>query len=232
MSRHHIENHRTDRVGWLRASVLGANDGIVSTASLIAGFAASGADTRSVLLAGLAALVGGALSMAAGEYVSVSSQAATENADMAKEKRELEEMPEAELRELTHIYQQRGLPKDLAHQVAVALHEHDALGAHLRDELGISTHLTARPVQAALASAAAFAVGAMPPLLLAWLWRGPQLGIAISAMTLVLLGVLGALAGRLGGASMGRGAARVLVWGALAMAATAVIGRLFGPAVG
>ena len=150
---------------------------------------------------------------------------------MAKEKRELEEMPDAELKELTHIYVQRGLSKDLAHQVAVALHEHDALGAHLRDELGISAHLTARPVQAALSSAAAFAVGAMPPLLLAWLWRGQQLGIAISVMTLVLLGVLGALAGRLGGASMAKGAARVLVWGALAMAATAVIGKLFGATV-
>lgn len=224
----HHERHRNEHIGWLRAAVLGANDGLISTSSLLVGVAAAAASNHALMMTGVAALVAGALSMAAGEYVSVSSQADTENADMAKEKRELEEMPDAELKELTHIYVQRGLSKDLAHQVAVALHEHDALGAHLRDELGISAHLTARPVQAALSSAAAFAAGAMPPLLLAWLWHGSKPGIVISMMTLVLLGGLGALAGWLGGASMAKGAARVLVWGALAMAATAMIGKLFG----
>ena len=169
--------------------------------------------------------------MAAGEYVSVSSQADTENADTAKEKRELEEMPEAELKELTHIYVQRGLSKPLAEQVARELTAHDALGAHLRDELGIVGHLSARPVQAALSSAAAFAVGALPPLLLAWLWRGQGLTLAITVMTLVLLAVLGALAGWLGGAPMAKGATRVVFWGALAMAATAIIGKLFGASV-
>ena len=227
----HHERHRNDRVGWLRAAVLGANDGLISTSSLLVGVAAVAASSHAFIMTGVAALVAGALSMAAGEYVSVSSQADTERADTEKQQRELEETPEAELRELTHIYQQRGLPKDLARQVAVALHEHDALGAHLRDELGISTHLTARPVQAALSSAAAFAVGALPPLLLAWLWRGQGLTLAITAMTLALLGVLGALAGWLGGAAMAKGAARVVFWGALAMAATALIGRLFGTTV-
>lgn len=226
-TRHH-ERHRSEHIGWLRAAVLGANDGLISTSSLLVGVAAAAASPQTILMTGVAALVAGALSMAAGEYVSVSSQADTEAADTAKEKRELEEMPEAELKELTHIYVQRGLSRPLAEQVAQELTAHDALGAHLRDELGIVGHLSARPVQAALSSAAAFAVGALPPLLLAWLWRGGSLSIAITAMTLVLLGVLGALAGWLGGASMGRGAARVLFWGALAMAATALIGKLFG----
>ena len=226
-TRHH-ERHRSEHIGWLRAAVLGANDGLISTSSLLVGVAAAAASPQTIVMTGVAALVAGALSMAAGEYVSVSSQADTEAADTAKEKRELEEMPEAELKELTHIYVQRGLSRPLAEQVAQELTAHDALGAHLRDELGIVGHLSARPVQAALSSAAAFAVGALPPLLLAWLWRGGSLSIAITAMTLVLLGVLGALAGWLGGASMGRGAARVLFWGALAMAATALIGKLFG----
>lgn len=224
----HHERHRTQHIGWLRAAVLGANDGLISTSSLLVGMAAAAASSHTILMTGVAALVAGALSMAAGEYVSVSSQADTERADMAKEQRELEEMPEAELKELTHIYVQRGLSKELAHEVAVALHQHDALGAHLRDELGIVDHMAARPVQAALSSAAAFAMGALPPLLLAWLWRGTGLTLAITAMSLVLLGALGALAGWLGGASMAKGAARVVFWGALAMAATAMIGKLFG----
>ena len=231
MSRIHGERHRTENIGWLRASVLGANDGLISTSSLLVGVAAAAASPHTILMTGVASLVAGALSMAAGEYVSVSSQADTEAADTAKEKRELDEMPDAELKELTHIYMQRGLSKELAAQVARELTAHDALGAHLRDELGIVAHMAARPVQAALSSAAAFAVGALPPLLLAWLWRGDSLTIAITAMTLVLLGVLGALAGWLGGASMARGAARVVFWGALAMAATALIGRLFGASV-
>lgn len=228
----HHERHKTEHIGWLRAAVLGANDGLISTSSLLVGIAAANAEPRTLLMTGVAGLVAGALSMAAGEYVSVSSQADTEAADTAKEKRELEEMPEAELKELTHIYTQRGLPKDLAQQVAVALTEHDALGAHLRDELGIIEHMTARPVQAALASASAFAVGALPPLLVAWLGGGQaQLPWIITGVALVLLGVLGALAGWLGGASMAKGAARVLFWGALAMGATALIGRLFGATV-
>ncbi len=227
----HHERHRGEHIGWLRAAVLGANDGLISTSSLLVGVAAAAASPQTILMTGVAALVAGALSMAAGEYVSVSSQADTENADIAKEKRELEEMPEAELKELTHIYVQRGLSKELAGQVAEALTAHDALGAHMRDELGIVEHMTARPVQAALSSAAAFAVGALPPLLLAWLWRGAGLSMAITAMTLVLLAVLGALAGWLGGAPMAKGAARVVFWGALAMAATAMIGKLFGTSI-
>lgn len=227
----HGERHRTENIGWLRAAVLGANDGLISTSSLLVGVAAAAASPHTILMTGVASLVAGALSMAAGEYVSVSSQADTEAADTAKEKRELEEMPEAELKELTHIYVQRGLSKELAGQVARELTAHDALGAHLRDELGIVAHMAARPVQAALSSAAAFAIGALPPLLLAWLWRGGSLSVAITAITLVLLGVLGALAGWLGGASMARGALRVVFWGALAMGATALIGRLFGASV-
>ena len=228
LSQPHHERHRSEHIGWLRAAVLGANDGLISTSSLLVGVAAAAASPHTILMTGVAALVAGALSMAAGEYVSVSSQADTENADIAKEKRELEEMPEAELKELTHIYVQRGLSPALAAEVAKQLTAHDALGAHMRDELGIVEHMTARPVQAALSSAAAFAVGALPPLLLAWLWRGTGLGLSITAMTLVLLAVLGALAGWLGGASMAKGATRVVFWGALAMAATAMIGRLFG----
>lgn len=224
----HHERHRGEHIGWLRAAVLGANDGLISTSSLLVGVAAASASPHAILMTGVAALVAGALSMAAGEYVSVSSQADTERADRAKEERELADMPEAELKELTHIYVQRGLSKPLAEQVARELTAHDALGAHLRDELGIVGHLSARPVQAALSSAAAFALGALPPLILAWCWRGESLGTAITTVTLVLLGVLGALAGWLGGSSMAKGASRVLFWGALAMAATALIGRLFG----
>jgi VIT1/CCC1 family predicted Fe2+/Mn2+ transporter len=227
----HHERHRSEHIGWMRAAVLGANDGLISTSSLMLGIAAASAAPETILLTGVAGLVAGALSMAAGEYVSVSSQADTERADTAKERHELEHAPEAELQELTHIYVQRGLDKALARQVAEQLTAHDALGTHLRDELGISEHLSARPVQAALASAGAFAVGALPPILLAWLWRGGQLSWAITAVTLVLLGALGALAGNLGGASPAKGAARVLFWGAVAMGATALIGRLFGVAV-
>ena len=219
----HHERHRSEHIGWLRASVLGANDGLISTSALLVGIASANATPQVILLTGAAALTAGALSMAAGEYVPVSSQA-----DTAKERLELESAPEAELAELTHIYVQRGLDKALAQQVAQQLTAHDALGAHLRDELGISQVFAARPVQAALSSAAAFAVGALPPLLLAWLWRGDRLSVAITVVTLVLLAVLGALAGRLGGASMRKGALRVLFWGAVALGVTAGIGHLFG----
>ncbi len=232
LAKPHHEAHRTAHIGWMRASVLGANDGLISTSSLLVGMAAANATPQIILITAIASLTAGALSMAAGEYVSVSSQADTEAADMAKERHELEHAPEAELLELAHIYVQRGLDKGLAHEVAVQLTAHDALGTHLRDELGISEALAARPVQAALASAAAFSVGALPPILLAWLWRGSSLSIAISVVTLVLLALLGALAGRLGGASMVKGAVRVLFWGAMALAATGMIGRLFGVAAG
>ncbi len=229
---HHDERHRSQHIGWLRASVLGANDGLISTSSLLVGIAAANAPPPIILLTGIAALTAGALSMAAGEYVSVSSQADTEAADLAKERHELEHSPEAELLELTHIYVHRGLDKALAQQVAQQLTAHDAIGSHLRDELGISETLAARPVQAALASAAAFSVGALPPILLAWLWRGGSQSTAISVVTLALLAALGALAGWLGGASMAKGALRVLFWGGVAIGATALIGHSFGVAAG
>lgn len=232
LAKAHHETHRIDRIGWLRAAVLGANDGLISTSSLLVGVASANAQPATLMMTGLAALVAGALSMAAGEYVSVSSQADTEAADIAKEERELVEMPDAELKELIHIYQRRGLSKALATEVAEAMTQHDALGAHLRDELGIHEVNVAKPVQAALSSAAAFAVGALPPLGLVWWMQGPQLSISLIAMTLVLLAVLGAVAGRLGGASIAKGAARVMVWGSLAMAATWAIGRAFGVATG
>ena len=228
----HHERHRSEHIGWMRASVLGANDGLISTSALLLGIASANATPQVILLTGVAALTAGALSMAAGEYVSVSSQADTEAADTAKERGELEQAPDAELTELTHIYVQRGLDKALAQQVAEQLTAHDALGTHLRDELGISGNFTARPVQAALASAAAFSIGALPPILLAWLWRAGSLPIAITVVTLALLAVLGALAGRLGGASMVKGAIRVLFWGAMAMGVTAGIGHWFGVAAG
>ena len=229
---HHDERHRSQHIGWLRASVLGANDGLISTSSLLVGIAAANATPQTILITGIAGLTAGALSMAAGEYVSVSSQADTEAADMAKERHELEHSPDAELLELTHIYVQRGLDKALAKQVAQQLTVHDALGSHLRDELGISETLAARPVQAALASAAAFSIGALPPILLAWLWPGSHLSIAITVVTLLLLALLGALAGWLGGAPKSRGALRVLFWGAVAIGATALIGHWFGVAAG
>ncbi len=226
----HHERHRSAHIGWMRASVLGANDGLISTSSLLIGMAAASSTPQVILITGIAGLTAGALSMAAGEYVSVSSQADTEAADRAKELHELEHSPEAELLELAHIYVQRGLDKGLAHQVAEQLTAHDAIGAHMRDELGITEALAARPLQAALSSAVAFSVGALPPILLAWLWRSTSLSVAISVVTLVLLAGLGAIAGRLGGASMAKGAVRVLFWGAMAMAATGLIGRLFGVA--
>lgn len=226
----HIERHRTEHIGWLRAAVLGANDGLISTSSLVVGVAAAQTERGPVLLAATAGLVAGALSMAAGEYVSVSSQSDTENADLARERNELASMPEHELAELTGIYVSRGLTPELAGQVAEQLTAHDALGAHARDELGIHELTRARPIQAALSSAAAFAVGAAPPLLLVLAVPLAQVTPVVMGVTLVLLVALGAFAARLGGAPMLRGAARVAFWGAVAMAATSLVGRLFGAA--
>lgn len=226
----HIERHRTQRIGWLRAAVLGANDGIVSTASLVLGVAAAGANSQAILVAGVAGLVAGAMSMAAGEYVSVSSQADTERADLARERTELATDPEHELAELTDIYVKRGLDAELAARVATQLTHHDAIGAHARDELGISETLTARPVQAALASAATFAVGAVLPLLIVLLSPVSALMWTVSGSSLVFLALLGALAGRVGGASMMTAASRVTFWGALAMALTTGVGAIFGVA--
>jgi VIT1/CCC1 family predicted Fe2+/Mn2+ transporter len=222
------ETHAIERIGWLRAAVLGANDGIVSTASLIVGVAAAVSDKQPIMVAGVAGLVAGAMSMAAGEYVSVSSQADTEAADLAKERRELADLPEQELEELTSVYRLRGLDEALARQVAVALTAHDALGAHARDELGLAEMHRARPVQAALASAATFAIGAALPLVAALLlplgWLA--LGVSLSALSfLMLLGGVGAVAG---GANVLRGVLRVTFWGVVAMAATYTIGSLFG----
>lgn len=227
----HRELHRTAHIGWIRAAVLGANDGLISTSSLIVGVAAAQASREPVLLSGVAGLVAGALSMAAGEYVSVSSQADTEAADIARETQELAESPALERAELAGIYVSRGLTPELAAQVADQLTAHDALGAHARDELGLSEITRARPIQAALSSAAAFAAGALPPLLLVMVLPLAQIPWAVTGVSLVLLLVLGALAARLGGAPQGRGAVRVAFWGVLAMAATALVGRLFGAAV-
>jgi VIT1/CCC1 family predicted Fe2+/Mn2+ transporter len=229
--RRHSERHRTAHIGWLRAAVLGANDGIVSTASLVLGVAAANADHSSILLSGVAGLVAGAMSMAAGEYVSVHSQADTENADLAREGAELKKDPAAEHRELAAIYVGRGLEQGLARQVAEQLMAHDALGAHARDELGISDTLNARPIQAALASAASFAVGAVLPLGVAALMPGSGLIGWIAGTSLLFLAVLGGVAARVGGARMLVGAWRVTFWGALAMAITAGVGALFGSAV-
>ena len=227
-TRMHGERHAVARVGWLRAAVLGANDGIVSTASLVVGVAAAAAGKDAVLLSGVAGLVAGAMSMAAGEYVSVSSQADSERADLSKEKRELAETPDEELAELTAIYVARGLDRALARQVAEQLTEHDALGAHARDELGISEHSTARPVQAALTSAATFAIGAALPLAAAAASPEPGLAPVVSAATLASLLLLGAVGARTGGAPAWRGAVRVGFWGAAAMALTALVGRAVG----
>ncbi|MFN7573013.1 MAG: VIT family protein [Betaproteobacteria bacterium] len=227
----HPERHRTERIGWLRAAVLGANDGIVSTASLMVGVAAANAARGELLLTGVAGLVAGALSMAAGEYVSVSSQSDTEQADLARERTELATEPEAELRELTSIYVARGLAPDLALQVARQLTAHDAVGAHARDELGLSAIATARPVQAALTSAATFAVGAALPLAIALLAPVQSLVWAISGTALLFLVALGALSARVGGAPAGIAALRVGFWGALAMGITAGVGKLFGAVV-
>jgi len=224
----HRERHRLQRIGWLRASVLGANDGIVSTASLVLGVAASQASRPTVVVAGVAGLVAGAMSMAAGEYVSVSSQADTERADLDKERRELATDPVHEHAELAQIYEKRGLSPDLARQVAVQLMAADALGSHARDELGLTDTGAARPVQAALASAVSFAAGAALPLVVVLLVPEPRLVAWVGGTSLAFLAALGALAARGGGAGVGRGALRVTFWGAVAMAATAVVGTLFG----
>ncbi|WP_323783586.1 VIT family protein [Thalassovita sp.] len=228
----HPENHMVHRIGWLRAAVLGANDGLVSTASLVVGVAAAGSGRPEILIAGLAGLVAGAMSMAAGEYVSVSSQTDAEQADIARETKELLETPEAELDELTHIYIERGLDEGLARQVAVQLTEKDALGAHARDELGISETVTAHPVQAALVSAFTFALGAVVPLIIASLVAAAQIVLIVSMTTLVALAVLGGLGASAGGAGITKGAMRVTFWGALAMAATAGVGMIFGVSTG
>jgi len=228
----HRERHRSERIGWLRAAVLGAHDGIVSTASLVLGVAAAEAARHDVLVAGVAGLVAGALSMAAGEYVSVSSQADTEQADLKREKHELATEPQAEEDELTSIYVRRGLEPELAKTVAQQLTAKGALAAHARDELGLTEELAARPLQAALASAATFAVGAGVPVLAIVLLPATALLLGVSLMSLLCLVVLGAVAARIGGAPMLIGAARVTIWGVLAMAATAAVGTLFGTTVG
>ena len=228
----HRERHRSDRIGWLRAAVLGANDGIVSTASLVVGVAAAEATRQDVLVAGVAGLVAGALSMAAGEYVSVSSQADTERADLSRERHELATQPQAEEDELTGIYVRRGLQPELARTVAQQLTASGALAAHARDELGLTEELAARPLQAALASAATFAVGAGVPVLTILLAPASALVLVVAAVSFLCLVSLGAIAARVGGAPMLVGAARVTVWGALAMLATAAVGNLFGTAVG
>ena len=226
----HPELHRSDRIGWLRAAVLGANDGIVSTASLMLGIAAANSGKAQVLIAGVAALAAGAMAMAAGEYVSVSSQRDTENADLDKERLELANAPDHEAHELTAIYVARGLEPALASQVAEQLMAHDAIGAHARDELGITAIVSARPVQAALASAASFAVGAALPLATMMLAPERYTAASVGAMSLLFLAALGALAANAGGAPVAKAALRVVGWGALAMAVTAGVGALFGAA--
>jgi vacuolar iron transporter family protein len=230
MKMHH-EQHRVDRIGWLRASVLGANDGLISTASLVMGMSAAQLGSQVVFMAGLAGLVGGALSMAAGEYVSVSSQADSERADLARERRELETTPEAEHRELAGIYMQRGLSRETAERVATEMTAHDALAAHARDELGITEHSRARPGVAASASALSFALGALPPLVLAGALPDAGRSVVTFGVSLVLLMALGALGARLGGARILPAALRVGFWGVVAMGATALIGRLFGVSI-
>jgi VIT1/CCC1 family predicted Fe2+/Mn2+ transporter len=231
MARTHLERHLVARIGWLRAAVLGANDGIVSTASLIVGVAAASAGRGEVLVAGVAGLVAGAMSMAAGEYVSVSSQSDTERADLTRETKELASEPELELNELAAIYTNRGVAPDLARQVAQQLMDKDALGAHARDELGISEITTARPIQAALTSAATFSTGAALPLLVSLLAPLPVLAISVSLASIAFLALLGVVGARAGGAGPWRAALRVTFWGAFAMAATAGIGALFGHAL-
>jgi VIT1/CCC1 family predicted Fe2+/Mn2+ transporter len=231
MSRLHPESHLVERIGWLRAAVLGANDGIVSTASLIVGVAAASARPGDILIAGVAGLVAGAMSMAAGEYVSVSSQSDTEQADLARERKELAENVGFERQELADIYIKRGVEPELAQQVAQQLMAKDALAAHARDELGISEVTTARPVQAALTSAATFAAGAAMPLLMVVVSPSAYLVPMVSLASLVFLAVLGAVGAKAGGADVVRATARVTFWGALAMAATAGIGKIFGTIV-
>jgi VIT1/CCC1 family predicted Fe2+/Mn2+ transporter len=230
--RRHRERHRTEKLGWLRAAVLGANDGILSTASLVVGVAAAQAVRHNILIAGVAGLVAGALSMAAGEYVSVSSQADTERADLDLEKRELATQPAAEEQELTDIYVRRGLDPALARTVATQLMAKDALAAHARDELGLTTELAARPIQAAVASAASFAAGAAVPVLTILVAPLNSLAITVSVVSTVCLMALGAIAAAAGGASAIVGAARVAFWGVLAMAISAAVGKLFGTTVG
>lgn len=232
MARLHSEAHVVDRIGWLRASILGANDGIVSTASLIAGVAAAGAAQHSILVTGIAGLVAGAMSMAAGEYVSVSSQGDAEKADIARERKELETQPESEREELIGIYEKRGLDRDLAEKVADKLMAGNALEAHLRDELGLTSEMSARPVQAAVASAASFAAGAALPLVLVPMFGGPSLAWVVSGASLLFLAILGVIGARAGSAPVGMAVLRVTFWGAFAMAATAAIGSLFGTTVG
>ena len=228
MRRPHSEIHVVDRINWLRAAVLGANDGIISTASLIVGVAAATTVKEDMVIAGIAGLVAGAMSMAAGEYVSVSAQSDSEAAELDRERRELRDYPESELTELAEIYEARGLAPDLAHQVAVQLTEHDALGAHMRDELHISEVTAARPVQAALASGVSFAIGAGFPLIVAMMApRGIEI-IAVGIATIVALAALGGLGAKAGKSGIAKGATRVVFWGALAMAATAAVGKLFG----
>jgi VIT1/CCC1 family predicted Fe2+/Mn2+ transporter len=224
----HTENHLVKRIGWLRAAVLGANDGIVSTASLIVGVASASAASHEILIAGVAGMVAGAMSMAAGEYVSVSSQADTEQSDLARERKELDDDPEAELNELTQIYVQRGVDNILAREVAVQLMKKDALGAHARDELGISEMTAARPILAAFTSAGTFSVGAILPLLTALICPADILIPAVSVGSLAFLGLLGAIGAKAGGANVPKATMRVMFWGALAMALTAGIGALFG----
>lgn len=229
--RRHKEAHLINRIGWLRASVLGANDGIVSTASLIVGVAAAQSAPATILLTGIAGLVAGAMSMAAGEYVSVSSQADSESADRAREENELATIPDKEREELIGIYELRGLDRALAEQVADKLTAHDALATHLRDELGMAAHNAARPIQAALASAAAFTIGASLPLAMVPLSPAAYLSWTVSITALLFLAVLGAVGAKAGGAPIGRAVLRVTFWGAIAMAATAAIGALFGTTV-
>ena len=227
----HSESHKFHRIGWLRAAVLGANDGIVSMASLILGVASAQATPNAILLTGIAGLIAGAMSMAAGEYVSVSSQADTESADLAKEAKELIAEPEHELKELQRIYMGRGLSENTAHKVALELTAYDALGSHARDELGISDIVTAKPIQAALASAGTFAIGAGLPLLVTILAPSQYLIASVAICSLLFLTVLGGLAAQAGGASLYIGAARVAFWGALAMFVTGLVGKFFGVAV-
>jgi VIT1/CCC1 family predicted Fe2+/Mn2+ transporter len=231
VARLHKENHLVQRIGWLRAAVLGANDGIISTASLIVGVAAAATSPNEVVVAGVAGMIAGAMSMAAGEYVSVSSQADTESADLAKEKRELASDPRSETNELAQIYVGRGLDPGLAHQVAVQLMAKDALGAHARDELGISEAISARPIQAALTSAATFTGGAALPLAAAILAPHPHLVAVVSGSSVAFLALLGALGAKAGGAGFIKPTLRVAFWGAFAMAVTAGIGALIGKAV-
>ena len=231
MPTRHSESHLVSRIGWLRAAVLGANDGLLSTASLIVGVAAASSSASSILVAGIAGMVAGSVSMAAGEYVSVSSQHDTEQADLARERAELASQPDAEFEELANIYMKRGIAKDLAHTVAKQLMAKDALGAHARDELGITEELTARPIQAALTSALTFAIGAFMPLLVVLISPRAILVYAVAITTLLFLAVLGAIGARIGGSSILKGALRVTFWGALALALTAAIGALVGGVV-